>query len=411
MDIKKIDQIFADTAYVRMGGYPEELKCAEYLKEKCAELGFEATIEPFEVDMATMKHAALYIDGKEIPCKGYFNCGSGEIEAPFYYLTNIDAYSLSQCNGKIVMVDGYMGYWKYQDMLANGAVGFITYSGNANFADEDIDQRELRAFVSDGRPILGVNINVKNAVELIRNGAQTAKIVIDEGEYKGTSHNVILDLPGETDEYIIFTAHYDSTSLSQGAYDNMSGSIGLLGIAEEFANKKHRYGLRFVWCGSEERGLLGSKAYVADHKDALDKIVLNVNLDMIGCIMGDFKACCTSDEKLVTYIEYLAKIQGFGMKAYQDVYSSDSTPMADNGIPAVSFVRWAPPSTTSFHDSYDTLAVMSAKQMAADIDFINVFVDTMANAKQMPVAKEIPDNMKEKLDYYLLRKRDPKTKG
>ena len=140
-------------------------------------------------------------------------------------------------------------------------------------------------------------------------------------------------------------------------------------------------------------------------------IGLNVNLDMIGCIMGDFKACCTSDEKLVTYIEYLAKIQGFGMKAYQDVYSSDSTPMADNGIPAVSFVRWAPPSTTSFHDSYDTLAVMSAKQMAADIDFINVFVDTMANAKQMPVAKEIPDNMKEKLDYYLLRKRDPKTKG
>ena len=411
MDIKKIDQIFADTAYVRMGGYPEELKCAEYLKEKCAELGLEATIEPFEVDMATMKHAALYVDGKEIPCKGYFNCGSGEIEAPFYYLTNIDSYSLSQCKGKIVMIDGYLGYWKYQDMLANGAVGFITYSGNANFADEDIDQRELRAFVCDGKPMLGVNINVKNAVELIRNGVNTAKIVIDEDEYKGTSHNVILDLPGETDEYIILTAHYDSTSLSQGAYDNMSGSIGLLGIAEEFANKKHRYGLRFVWCGSEERGLLGSKAYVADHKDLLDKIVLNVNLDMIGCIMGDFKACCTSDEKLVTYIEYLAKIQGFGMKAYQDVYSSDSTPMADNGIPAVSFVRWALPCTTSFHDSYDTLAVMSARQMAADIDFINVFVDTMANSAKIPVAKEIPDNMKEKLDYYLLRKRDPKTKG
>lgn len=411
MDIKKIDQIFADTAYVRMGGYPEELKCAEYLKDKCAELGFEATIEPFEVDMATMKHAALYIDGKEIPCKGYFNCGSGEVEAPFYYLTNIDSYSLSKCKGKIVMVDGYMGYWKYQDMLENGAVGFITYDGNANFVDEDIDQRELRAFVSDGRPILGVNINVKNAVELIRNGASSAKIVIDQDEYKGTSHNVILDLPGETDEYIIFTAHYDSTSLSEGAYDNMSGSIGLLGIAEEFANKKHRYGLRFVWCGSEERGLLGSKAYVAAHEDLLDKIVLNVNLDMIGCIMGEFKACCTSEEKLVTYIEYLSKIQGFGMKAYQDVYSSDSTPMADKGIPAVSFVRWAPPSTTSFHNSYDTLAVMSAKQMAEDIDFINVFVDLMANAAKMPVAKEMPDNMKEKLDYYLLRKRDPKTKG
>ena len=411
MDIKKIDQIFADTAYVRMGGSPEELKCAEYLKEKCAELGLEATIEPFEVDMATIKHVALYVDGKEIPCKGYFNCGSGEIEAPFYYLTNTDSYSLSQCKGKIVMIDGYMGYWKYQDMLANGAVGFITYDGNANFVDEDIDQRELRAFVSDGRPILGVNINAKQAVELIRNHSKMAKIVVDQDEYKGNSHNVILDMPGETDEYIIFTAHYDSTSLSQGAYDNMSGSITLLGIAEEFANKKHRYGLRFVWCGSEERGLLGSKAYIAAHEDLLDKIVLNVNVDMIGCIMGDFKACCTSDEKLVTFIEYFAKIQGFGMKAYQDVYSSDSTPMADKGIPAVSFVRWAPPCTTSFHNSYDTLAVMSAAQMSEDIDFVNKFVDLMANAAKMPVARTMPDNMKEKLDYYLLRKRDPKTLG
>ena len=100
MDIKKIDQIFADTAYIRMGGYPEELKCAEYLKEKCAELGFEAAIEPFEVDMSTIKHAALYVDGKEIPCKGYFNCGSGEIEAPFNYITNIDSYSLSHAKAK-----------------------------------------------------------------------------------------------------------------------------------------------------------------------------------------------------------------------------------------------------------------------------------------------------------------------
>ena len=46
MDIMKI---FADTAYVRMGGSAEELRCAEYLKEQCAKLGMEATIEPFEV--------------------------------------------------------------------------------------------------------------------------------------------------------------------------------------------------------------------------------------------------------------------------------------------------------------------------------------------------------------------------
>ena len=49
---------------------------------------------------------------------------------------------------------------------------------------------------------------------------------------------------------------------------------------------------------------------------------------------------------------------------------------------------------------------MSDKQLAADIDFINAFVGTMINANRCPVAREIPDNIKEKLDVYLGRKRE-----
>ena len=54
MDAKKIMQYFADTAYVRMGGSEEELKCARYLQQCCADMGLEAHLEAFEVDMATM---------------------------------------------------------------------------------------------------------------------------------------------------------------------------------------------------------------------------------------------------------------------------------------------------------------------------------------------------------------------
>ena len=36
MDIQKINQIFADTAYIRTGGSDEELRCAEYLAGLCA---------------------------------------------------------------------------------------------------------------------------------------------------------------------------------------------------------------------------------------------------------------------------------------------------------------------------------------------------------------------------------------
>ena len=408
MDAQNIMKIFADTAYVRMGGSPEELQAAEYLKAQCAAMGLEAHLEGFPVDMATMQEAQLLVDGESITCKGYLNAGSGEVEAPFLYLPSSDPYSLSQCKGKIVMVDGYLGHWIYQDLLENGAVGFITYDGNVNYADFDIDQRELRAQVHKGNKILGVNINAKDAVKLVQNGAKTAKIILKQDEYQGESHNVICDLPGDCEQTIVFTAHYDSTSLSQGAYDNMSGSVGLLGIAEYFSKHPHHYSLRFVWCGSEERGLLGAKAYCADHEDELKNVVLNINLDMIGCIMGRFIACCTSEAKLVDYLTYFASEKGWSLSAKQDVYSSDSTPFADKGVPALSFARLAPPNTGTIHNSYDTMALMSGEQMVKDIDFIVSFADRMANSVRCPVAREMPDNMKEKLDIYLCRKRDKK---
>ena len=143
MDEKQIMQIFQDTAYIRTGGSGEELRCAEYLMARCAEFGLKAELEPFEVDMADIHGAELLADRAAIPCKGYLCAGEGEVEAPLYYLTSLDEGSLARCRGKIVLSDGYMGYWKYQDIVDNGAVGFITFDGNANYADRDIDQREL----------------------------------------------------------------------------------------------------------------------------------------------------------------------------------------------------------------------------------------------------------------------------
>ena len=407
MDAKQIMKIFEDTAYVRMGGSQEELRAAKYLKGKLEDMGLEASIEAFDVDMAEIEDAQLLVDGVSVTCKGYLNAGNAEVEAPFYYLRSSDKVSLSQCKGKIVMVDGYLGYWLYQDILENGAVGFITYDGNANYADRDIDQRELRKATHKGNKIPGVNINAKDAISIIRKGAKNAKILLKQREFEGKSHNVVLNLPGEVDEYIALTAHYDSTSLSQGAYDNMSGSVGILGITEHFAKNPHRYGLRFIWCGSEERGLLGAKAYCAKEEN-LKNCVLNINLDMIGCIMGKFIYCATAEEKLCHYISYLGSELGFPIDGRQDVYSSDSTPFADKGVPAVSFARIAPQNTATIHNSYDTLAVMKGEQMVEDIEFITAFTSRMANAVLCPVAKSIPDNMKDKLDIYLCRKRAPK---
>lgn len=58
---------------------------------------------------------------------------------------------------------------------------------------------------------------------------KTIRLEVEQREYDGESHNVIAELPGKKEEWIVLTAHYDTTSLSHGAYDNMSGCAGLLG--------------------------------------------------------------------------------------------------------------------------------------------------------------------------------------
>lgn len=405
MDIQKINSIFADTAFVRMGGTDAELKCAEYLAGLCAGFGGRAEIQSFPVGMAKVKEAKLIADGVEIPCKGYRLAGNAELEAPFYYLNNTDPHSLSGCRGRIVLIDGYMGYWRYEDLINNGAVGFITYDGHVNYADSDIDDRELRPHVSKGNKLPGVNINAKDALRLVSGDTKTAKIVLQQEEWEGQSRNVVLDIPGEIDEWIVLTAHYDTTSLSTGAYDNMTGSIGILAMAEHFMTAPHKRGIRMILCGSEERGLLGSKAWVRDNPELVKKCVLNVNLDMIGSVMGKFHACVSGEEKLVHYIEYFANELGFGMGVKQGVYPSDSTPMADGGIPAISFARSAPGNTGTIHNRYDTTAIVNPEQLLKDIAFIRAFTDRMANAVRMPVKREIPENLKERLDEYLCRKR------
>ncbi|MFR0953975.1 MAG: hypothetical protein ACLSGK_14830 [Lachnospiraceae bacterium] len=55
----------------------------------------------------------------------------------------------------------------------------------------------------------------------------------------------------------------------------------------------------------------------------------------------NLSACVSAEDKLAHYISYMAAEIGFPIEAKTGVYSSDSTPFADSGIPALSFARIA----------------------------------------------------------------------
>jgi len=117
------------------------------------------------------------------------------------------------------------------------------------------------------------------------------------------TENVVAVLEGSDPElkheHIVIGAHYDHIGLGHyasrwrargrgkihnGADDNGSGTVGVLEIAEALASLRvrPRRSVLFVLFSGEERGLIGSRYFVAHPPVPLSQMVTMINLDMIG---------------------------------------------------------------------------------------------------------------------------------
>ena len=88
------------------------------------------------------------------------------------------------------------------------------------------------------------------------------------------------------DKYIVISAHYDHVGMHDGAIyngadDNASGTSALFALAAYFAKHKPLHTIIFAAFDGEESGLRGSKKFVESPPVAKEKIVLNINMDMI----------------------------------------------------------------------------------------------------------------------------------
>ena len=407
MELAELKRIFDDTDYVRRSGTPGEKQAAEYLLGRCEALGVKAWLEEFPVPMGEIEAAEVLADGKSVPCKGLSCCGSGSAEGELYYMPGLDPVSIAGAKDKIVLVDNMgVNHFVYQDLMKAGARGILFQCGSLHTPDRDIEERDLRALVvGEERKVLCAMLHAETALQLVKTGAKQVRITVRQREYEGKSHNVVAELPGKREEWIVLTAHYDTTSHSHGAYDNMTGCAGLLWVMEALKDTERNDGLRFVFCGSEERGLLGSKAYADAHEKELEKAVLNINLDMIGSAMGKFIACATAEDKLPHYLDYMGAELGFPVEASTGVYSSDSTSFADKGVPALSLARLASEKVAPIHVRYDRQDVLSMPQLAKDCAFITELTRRMACAALCPVTRTIPEKLRRQIDEYLYRKR------
>jgi hypothetical protein len=95
--------------------------------------------------------------------------------------------------------------------------------------------------------------------------------------------NTIATIPGteKPDEYILFSAHFDSWDGSSGATDNGTGSLTMLEAMRilKQAYPKPKRTIRVGHWTGEEMGLVGSKAYREDHPEVVKGLQAVFNND------------------------------------------------------------------------------------------------------------------------------------
>lgn len=393
--------------FERIAGSKEEVKARHIIQAEVEKLGLSATVEPFEIAFPADVQATLTVGetNQSFQVTGVGMAGVTDgLEAPFIYADDLDAIHVTQLKDKIVLFNGGLRYVNYKKIIEAGAVGFITFNGSVYDETVEIEERYLRPKLQELGKIPGVTMSIHDAEALVRLNPKTVNLTVTGKETTRTSHNLVVTIPGEIrEEVICFSAHYDSVRHSKGIYDNATGVVAVLDFLKHFSQNKPKRTLKFIWCGTEERGLLGSAAYVKAHEEELKDYKLNINIDMLGVVLGNDIACVTGDESIKHAIDFVAKEVGFGLKTSDGVYPSDSTSFADRGVPAISFARGAAPGGAAIHSKKDVIDFISVEAFNRSVDFIITFATRLIEANTFPIPQTMPKKMLEELDKYLLR--------
>jgi hypothetical protein len=258
-------------------------------------------------------------------------------------------------------------------------------------AGRDLDAVRTRAS-ADGAPTSGLTLTA------------TARAV----GAKAFPPNVVGILPGSDptlkDTYVVLSAHMDHVgvgapnakgdSIYNGADDDASGTSAVLEVAQAFAAlpaaQRPKRSIIFLAVSGEEKGLLGSGYFMEHPPVPAEKIVANINIDMIGrnhpdtvvAIGQDYSslgplaqqvAKANPNLKLVVAPDLWPKEQLF--------FRSDHFNFAKKNIPAIFFTTGLHP---DYHQPSDEVQTIDADKLSRIALLTFDLAKAIANAAQPP---------------------------
>lgn len=401
-----------ELSFVRVGGSEQEKRAAELILKKIKGITAEAKITkirveelPFLIPDAEVKQCVVTAGGREIPSTPFLCSGNIEKECRLLYLDNateIDFAGVGDLSDTAVLLNELTDTEVYKRLVKHHAAAFLVLKGKYydTLEEASLYPKELREQYRREGLIPGFWITAADALSLLNDEVKSVHLTLEQEERAAESRNLLAEIKGtgNSGESIILTAHYDSVPLGTGSWDNATGAAALTAIFSYFVSHPPKRTLLFLWCGSEERGLLGSRTFALQNEELLERIQFCFNFDMCGTTLGANDIFVTGNEELETFIEQYCKLKGYSAKLRLGVQSSDSVPFCHRGIPALGLSRGT--KTAEIHTIHDLIPTLSEKAIQKNVEFAVQLIEDFANASVLPVRRELSEKRQKDLERF-----------
>jgi Iap family predicted aminopeptidase len=190
--------------------------------------------------------------------------------------------------------------------------------------------------------------------------------------------NVVADLPGESEETIVVSAHYDSVWRGPGVIDNATGVEGVRRIVERLAGGRHARTLRFIAFAAEEIGLVGSRQFVFDAQitGELERVRACVNLDCIAHgerfeLMGSPPVLA---ERMRAFAEELGLHERYELSVGPAGPGVDSFAFAEKNIPAATLCHFP---YDEYHLPSERLELVDERLLADTVELATRLIESL----------------------------------
>ncbi|RMH13740.1 MAG: M20/M25/M40 family metallo-hydrolase, partial [Gemmatimonadetes bacterium] len=188
-----------------------------------------------------------------------------------------------------------------------------------------------------------------------------------------TQYNTLAEIPGSdlADEYVMIGAHLDSWHMGNGATDNAAGSVVMMEAMRilKALGLQPRRTIRIALWSGEEQGLLGSRAWVANHPELHERISAYLNVDNgTGRIRGIWDQ--SNEAAIPVFEQLLWPFRDLGVVAVRhgNTGGTDHLSFDAVGIPGFNFIQDPIEYGINTHhtelDTFDHLVLDDLKQAA-----------------------------------------------